>query len=523
MKNSTLFSTYILSKNSHLLILAVILTLGFAARIMSIWFGYPLITHPDEPTLVGLAEIMLRDLNPNPQFFNYPSLVIYLQSLVMAFVAAVNYVFGIAPTEIPRVDFFIAGRAFAASMSTLSLIVIYATGKKLFNAEVGLLAAAIVAVSPIHVENSALVTTDIWVAVFSTLILFYCAKIYEQPTTKNYILAGLFLGLAASSKYTAVVFCVGIICAHMISQQKIYGLAGIRKLGVAGFSSALAFFSTTPFALFDSRTFLSHLKFERVHYRTGHLGAESESNTSYELYASTLLSQDGLGLAGLTLALLSIALLARKEFRPLVFVLALPIVLFIFVGNYKVFFSRNIVGAIPGLSLAAALVIYVLVHKLVYPLKNRWLVAFSYIGMLAIVCGPLVERTIQQVAKKRLPDTRWISLQWVNENIKEGSVVAIEGYAPPLDPKKYQVVQLGIAGLARKQDKLNSSVEFLILSSGSYGRFFEEDGKPKQMYANQANAYQSYFQLNSLVKQFNNTDGASTGPEIKIFKHTSTQ
>src|SRR5262249_22772550 len=84
--------------------------------------------------------------------------------------------------------------------------------------EIGLIAAGLVAISPLHVHNSTLVTTDIWVAIFSTLILLYCAKLFQKSETKYYFVSGIFVGLGTASKYPGVVFSSAVVLAHLVSQ-----------------------------------------------------------------------------------------------------------------------------------------------------------------------------------------------------------------------------------------------------------------------------------------------------------------
>ena len=309
------------SSKIYFLLFIVVLT-GFAFRIGSVLFSYPLITHPDEPTLMDIASRMISERDPNPHFFNYPTLVIYLQVITISTVAAIQKAFlGVNYSDIPYVHFFVAGRIVATVASTVSLLAIFAVGRKLFNPWVGLSAAAITAISPLHIQNSALVTTDIWVAVFSTFVLLSCSHIYSERRPLFYAAAGIFVGLATSSKYTAIISFIIIIVAHLASQPlRVRSLLDFRMV-IAGLATIFSFVATSPFVVLDSATSLVHLEAERQHYRRGHLGAEAEGAHSYELYVNALLSPNGLGYLIGMVALAGVFFALKRELRPLLLVL----------------------------------------------------------------------------------------------------------------------------------------------------------------------------------------------------------
>ena len=295
-------------------ILLVILLVALALRVAGAWISYPLITHPDEPALVGRAARIVSTGNLNPEFFNYPSLVIYIQVAVRyALVAATKVFYGAGAASIPEVNFYVAGRIVASVAATLSVLMVYLTARRLFSVSAGLFAAAVVAVCPLHVDNSAMVTVDIWVAVFAAFVLYFCAKIYEKGEFNDYILAGACVGLATGSKYTGAVFFIGIVAAHFMRHATLRGaLLDVKKPALAALATAAYFIATTPYALLDFKRFLAHVAYESRHYRRGHSGYEAVGNHRWDLYADFLLSDAGLGIVFLVLALASVVLVLRS-------------------------------------------------------------------------------------------------------------------------------------------------------------------------------------------------------------------
>jgi len=56
----------------------VIVLLALLLRFPGVFSGYPLVLHPDEPTLVDAARAMVLSGDLNPHFFRYPSLIMMM-------------------------------------------------------------------------------------------------------------------------------------------------------------------------------------------------------------------------------------------------------------------------------------------------------------------------------------------------------------------------------------------------------------------------------------------------------------
>ncbi len=487
------------------LLLYLMLLSGLILRYKSIWFGYPLIIHPDEPTLINTAAKILKNVDLNPHFFNYPSLIIYLQSLV-----------------IPRVHFFLAGRIIASIFSVISLYVVYLIGRKLANDKAGIFAAFTVAISPLHITNSAYVTTDIWVAIFLTFILFFSLKIYEEDKLSNYLFAGLFVGLAMGSKYTAFIFFSSVLLAHLLSKGFNFKQFFERNIILSSITAIVIFLITTPFAILDYKEFLKDLIFEGYHYRNGHIGSEAIGNTSWDLYFNYLLSSSGVGYIILFLVLLSLIFLFKKQYRVLLIVAIPPLLFFFFVGSYKVYFPRNIVSLVPALAILAATSLYLIFNLFLNKPHYKKYINPLYITLALIVAFPLVNKAISDIQNKNLPNTRWESISWIKDNIPAGSKLAIVAYGPPVKTyiKQLKVLNLGIPGTKNydHSSKFDDSVQYIVMSSGSYGRFFDKNGKPKPQFKKQAKFYINVFAHHKLLYELHPKRGILAGPTIKVFK-----
>src|SRR5438128_805004 len=57
----------------------VIFLLSFSIRLLGVSYGLPFINHPDEPINLHTVQEMVRNHSWNPHFFDYPSLMFYIQ------------------------------------------------------------------------------------------------------------------------------------------------------------------------------------------------------------------------------------------------------------------------------------------------------------------------------------------------------------------------------------------------------------------------------------------------------------
>lgn len=512
-----------ISDRSGAVLLLLVLCVAFAVRFKGVWFGYPLPVHPDEPILVDIALRMLLAGDLNPHYFNYPTLNIYIQALIFRLVQLVGYLFlDKSPAELPVIWYYLAGRTFNVLLSVLTIGVIYIIGKRLLCPLAGLLAATFLAFSFLHVANSFLLTVDVSVAFWASLVTLMATMILtEGKSRKYYILGGIFVGLAVSSKYTAFVSAAPLFVAHYVqSREKKDWIDGCIVTCVIAIP--VVFLMTTPYSLLDFGNFLAALRIEAEHYSTGHPGAQSDTTTSYLLYA-TYLTFVGYGVVPMAFSALGLVMLIVKAPWKAFVIAAIPILLYIFVGRYKVFFPRNLVATIPFLALFSGIGVFFLyslmAEKLSLHTKFGRVVAANVV-LVAVLAASVWQQgalVVDHVRKITLPDTRWESLVWIKDNLPPGSRIGREHYTPPVEKytKKFNAVYLGFFAVFRQQQALKK-LDYMIVSSGDYERFLWR----QDVYPDESRAYLEFFEKNkvNLVNEFSSDSGEFSGPRISIYR-----
>ena len=248
-----------------------VLLVALVVRAWGIDFGLPYLYHPDEPGEVAIIQHMFKTGDLNPHAFHYASLFYYLNLLLYVPYFLFEKLAGAlqSPTDLPDAIRLIGGSgktlapgtmvlgrslSIALGVGTVALLFVLVrdfTGKTLW----GALAALWLAVSPTHVEHSRYITPDVMMTFFFTLTLWASWRIYRRGRTRDYVLAGVALGLTVASKYNGAPVLVAILLAHFLRS----GSRGIHdwRLYLTFGVSALSFILAMPYALLDTKTFLA--------------------------------------------------------------------------------------------------------------------------------------------------------------------------------------------------------------------------------------------------------------------------
>lgn len=256
-------------KNKDLQFLCVIILVGLILRFVGIMHGFPFIFHPDEPAVVRSATGIRFNINPG--HFDWPHLHFYLNYLVHFLFIKFRGLLQVLGLQAPLAAsfpilwkdplvFYLLSRAFDALLGAFTAIPIYLAGKRLKNAKTGLLAAAVLAVFPHHVHVSHYALIDVPTAFWIAWATYFSIKIFKEFNLRDYLLAGLFIGFAASTKYNGGLAAIVVFIAHLLrvldKKENFFSFVNIKSLVFAGLAAVFGFVLGTPFSVFDFDTFI---------------------------------------------------------------------------------------------------------------------------------------------------------------------------------------------------------------------------------------------------------------------------
>jgi 4-amino-4-deoxy-L-arabinose transferase-like glycosyltransferase len=499
-------------------IMALVLLLSALLRAWALAYDLPYIYHPDEPVYIAMSQRIFVTGDLNPHFFNYPTLFFYINALAYApffvlgrlagilqspsdILAPVSLAMGVTQAQMPSA--VLLGRVVTACFGVGTVGLVYLVGKQIASrTAVGILAALAVAVSPVNISNSRLITPDTFVTFFIVAALLASVLVYQQGKTWQYILAGVCVGLAASSKYNGGLIVLALLLAHFLR----HGKAALRQptLYLALLFCGAGFLVATPFAVLDPSKFLNDLRFETLHYSTGHAGMEGES---LQWYLSYMWNSSGLLYI---LAVLGILYGSFSHLKETSLLSVFPVAYFVLISSLVVRNDRTFLPLTPALFLLAAwFLVDLFGNWRAMRSKSLRRILLTAIASLAVVAlaQPLL-KTVADTNRLVTPNSRETARVWISDNLPPGARIALESYAPFVDPSRFAVQ--GIVRLIDHEAEWYSEqgFDFLVASQGMYGRFYQEP----QRYGIEISQYDSLFRRFSPVMVF-----ADGGYEVRVY------
>jgi len=440
-------------------ILVLILLIAAVVRFWGIGFGLP---HnwcrPDESRIVGLA-IRMGGGDLNPHFFNYPTLYIYVLLLLYGFYFFVGrlaghfhtasdflYQFAVDPTA-----FYLIDRWLAALFGIATVYAVYRLARTRFSRGPSLAAAFFLAVTHLHVRDSHFGVTDVPMTCLIVISVFFIVRSRDSKCWKQYLWAGIFAGLATSVKYAGIFLAAPMAIAHVltiIEEKRPWREIIIdQRIGIFCAAVLLTFLAGTPFALLDSRTFITDFLSESQHLDHGHMDIILGRGWWYHP-GFTLLH--GMGLPLLLASTAGCVGLFFRDWRRSLALFCFPLLYFAFAGKGHTVFVRYMLPVAPFLCIATA----ELLRAFERPVSARWgkpAGRCASVALALLLAVPSIKNVICSDWLLGRTDNRLIATRWALANIPVGSTIfQFEGCRLQLNPGQYFI---------DKFDKYRASVD----------------------------------------------------------------
>jgi 4-amino-4-deoxy-L-arabinose transferase-like glycosyltransferase len=415
--------------------LGMIVLVAFAVRAWTVRGGLPFVDHPDEPNPINYVVAMLQTGDPNPHFFQKPSLYVYLLLAVLTLHYRLGHATGLYGdlsqmlitthryTTIP--GFFLWGRMLTVVIGSLMVLTAFGLGKRVWGRAAGLLAALFVALSPFLMRHSQYVTTDVPSAWLVLLAFAAAIAVARAGRWRDYLAAGAFVGLAASTKYNAGVVALTVIAAHGLYWKR-RSLVRLPLLISAGLAALIGFLVGTPYALLSWPEFLQGLLGQVGDYGAG-IHGDFVGAWNLGGYLEFFWGE-GLGAIACVALVAGIVLLLRhrRDVGLIWLSFAVPYLLLHLAQSSH--FVRNLVpmvgmSALPIGVAGAALIAWVSERA------PRYRVVLGAAVLLALLL-PSAAETLGYSARLARGDTRVQALSWIDANVPPGARIAAE--LPPL-------------------------------------------------------------------------------------------
>jgi hypothetical protein len=167
-----------------------------------------------------------------------------------------------ADGETRRVDYtpltFLICRLVQAVYGTVSLLLVFFLGRRLFSAPVGLLAAAFLGAMPWHVRQSVIFKPDILLLLCIVLALLLFLRAFERPTPRRFAAAGVGIGLALASKFNAAPIVLPFLVGAAIEvwRGRVVPRAMLRGVAIAAAVSLGVLLALVPFLVIEPEIYV---------------------------------------------------------------------------------------------------------------------------------------------------------------------------------------------------------------------------------------------------------------------------
>ncbi len=317
-----------------------------------------------------------------------------------------------------------AGRTVTAIVGAATVWLAYRLGREVGTERVGLFAAALLALFPLHVRESHFMTPDVPLTALTTLAVYLAVRgEHLQPWW-----AGLAAGLAAAARYSGGLVLAAVLMGLLIRRDPLPHR--LRACGIAIAAAMLAFLITTPYAVLDLPTFLNTFA---AHASTLSRGRQ-ETSGIWLAYALEFADAGRLWLpfavAGLLMVLYGFTRRAgRVRWTPVLTFIVLFGAMLITHGPAS---GRDALPLTPMLCLLAAVGLDGLcraigsVPALRAPaLRNA--VPFAVVLVLAV---PFVLGVVTWQRQFVRRDTRQVATDWLKASLPRGTRIAVESGGP---------------------------------------------------------------------------------------------
>ena len=428
-------------------IVAVIL-LAAVLRIWGIGWGLPtrehyFSYHPDE-TVVLLASMRVNFFEGqfDTGYYNYGSLYMFLVTLSVLLASGWGLIHLSSGDVFSNIGEFaklyLAGRAAAVILGIASVYLVYLLGKRAYGRGVGLLAALLIAVVPLHVMHSKFLAVDVPAAFLSTAALIFAVRIPDRHRLRDYLLSGLFAGLAAGTKYNAALVILAPIAAHLSTGKMRPALRVLSpKLLVLFILAAAGFLIGTPGAVLNFDKFSHDFAFEVLHMRAGHgfLFAGTPPGWIYHLTNSLAA---GMSIPLLVLALIGTVYALKRRTPSDVALLSFLLVYYAVIGAAQVKFARYTIPLLPVLVILAARISVDAIGRLLGGRTFARGVGYVLVLVLVLVVANTGFYAVALDQTFAGEDTRDQAAEWITRHVPEGSSIGLPTipwfYTPPLSP-----------------------------------------------------------------------------------------
>ncbi len=447
---------------------------AFLLRALGILHDLPYSYYGDEEHFIKRA-LSFGSGDLNPHWFHKPAFYMYFLFVEYGLFFVLGYVVGWFETVdqfakyyfTDQTYFLLIGRLSTTLFSCGMVYLTYVLGARYFGEKIGLIGALFLACTYGNFQGSIVVKADVPSAFFGLLALYFIMLIFEHGHVRDYVLAGISLGLGVAMKLYPLLLWPCLWVAHFMRSHEMRIPIWQRFVGQKLLVSLCcfwgAFFLGSPYSFLDPSGIMRrfYLKLHEI-IATGPRDKGAgfvirESEGIIDKIEITLVSVFDIGTLLLTspsmgrllgvVVLLGVGywayLVCGRNKKLLVFLSYIGcFVIFIGILAPSYATSRHISLLYPVLCISGAHVLYDSISFLLPKLFGS-----KFRGWVLVLCScavvlPGLSKILVYDYRVLHKDTRLLAKEWIEENISAGTKVVLDSKGPKLQMNKKNLEEL---------------------------------------------------------------------------------
>lgn len=420
-------------------VLIFIILIAFIVRAWGINFGLPYSLHFDEG-LLNYTAFFAASHKLRPDQFAYPMFYPYLIIFLYGFYYLLGLLMGLWHSTreffiaylTDATPFLLLTRFSTVLISTATVGLLYWIGKKLYHKKIGLVAAFLLSLTFLSVQEAHYTKEDTLVGFLGLSAFYLAVRILKNGKTKDYVLGGMILGILFATKYHFFIFLPLLIFAHFLRYSRSRSSLKVlfnRKFLIGAVLIPVVFFLLNPYIIINYRQAVANIVGQ---FEVTTVPWVSPQGQPIFLYYLTHHLKHGMGTPLLLVAWAGIVcLLLKSPKRENLLLVLTPLAFFITLmvfGSQN--FARYAIPILPFLSLSAAVI-----------LNNFFKKQAPLIIISLLIILPSFLRILKFDYYLTQKDTRLEAKDWIEKNILPGTKVINEGavrsqyaslYGPPI-------------------------------------------------------------------------------------------
>jgi hypothetical protein len=408
-----------------MLALGAILVLALILRLWGIKYGLPFGYQIDEERVYVRKAVRMLDAGSlNPHYMHNPPVLTYLLEGIFALRYGASDAHRMLGDVPDRGSLFLLARVLVALIGTVAVGLTFVAARRFFDRRVGLIAALLMAVAflPVFYSHVALNNVPATAAALASLV--GTAGILRRGETRDYVLAGAFVGVAAATKYLDGIVVIPMLTATLLAPRP-PGAPPLRRALAIGLGVGLAAFVVcNPYALLKPGHFLGALGVQGEVVEAHKFGQDPDGGLVHYLRTFTW----GLGWIPAFAAVAGAVLLARQDRRrALVLIPVLPLFI-VYMGLQTRYFGRWMLPAFPIVCMLAAYGAVQVIDLAAARLRRPQIAAaLTTVAVVALSAQSIVHSFHNDRVLSR-PHTQNLARSWMIEHVPADARIVTEPF-----------------------------------------------------------------------------------------------